>query len=81
MSPEQGAESPVTQNYSFTTSDKHNMQPCGNLHSPTSDANKNRIITLSLINDEDFNNYMSSANTYDGEDQNPTEVSRKNPIF
>lgn len=81
MSPEQGAGPPLTQNLSFTTSDKHNMQPSGNLHSPLSDASKNRITTLSLFNDDDFNNYMSSAATYNGEDQNPTEVSRKNPTY
>jgi len=82
MFPEQGAGPPVTQNFPFTTSDKHNMQSSGNLHSPPSDVNQNRITTLSLFNDDDFNNYMSSATTtYDGEDQNPTEVSRKNPTY
>jgi len=53
------------------------MQPSGNLHSPPSDANKNRITNFSLFNDDDNNNYVSSTTTYDGEDQNPTEVSRK----
>jgi len=69
-----------TQNFSFSTSDK-DLQSRGTLHSPPCDAIKNPLTTLSLFNDDDHDNNICSAISCDGEDQQPTEVSRKMSIF
>lgn len=67
-----------TQNFSFSISDK-DLQPSGTFHSPPCDAIKNPLTTLSLFNDDDHDNNISSATSCNGEDQQSTEVSRKMP--
>jgi len=73
MSPEKGSG---TQNFAFSTS-VNDLQSSGTLHSPPCDANKNRLTTLSHFTDDDYDNNLCSATSFDGGDQQPTEVSRK----